>query len=782
VTDPAAEKDQRTAELEHQIDGLRRRVEKLGGDAVRAEYEAMHLTQEVRRSREAFGFLTGFQHSVSRARSIGALYEAALKAIIGELWFKRAAVLERDAAARVFRTATHLGYGSGEEPSELSTEWVDCPGCDRPRLVNGETEPDEWVEALRESVGMPYFVWIPGDGSGTVETILVAGTLTEDGAQAARLTDHDMELLGSVGAILGVGRMNILARQRLERQVRYESLLHGISELLLRDFDKPTRHFDEVIRRVGTAWGLDRVRLLSRRADDGTVVVTHDWRSPVVQVENTSPSYPLDSTQRWRDAMRNGHPIRIDDAETLDPHEAETLESQGIRSLFLLPISVDNAIVAWSSFEQCATRRTWGAEDTQLLEVIAGLVARAISREQEVEERAHLEAEYHHSKKMEAVGQLAGGVAHDFNNLLTTIQGYAQLLMSRLPEEYRNMPGLKEIVMASERAAGLTRQLLTVSRKDKAITGSVNVNTVVNDMMKLLSRTLGDEVEMNLDLASELEPILGDHQQICQVVMNLAINARDAMPKGGKLKVATRQFPVVSAMARRFAIPGVEQCQMIEVTDTGHGMDGDTKERIFEPFFTTKEAGRGTGLGLAIVFGTVRRHGGFIDVASEPGKGTIFSVFLPVRTPVSEKQEVVQTKAAGGSETILVVEDDEGVRSMICEVLEPQGYHVLSAVNGRDAIEKLSTEKERVALVLTDLVMPEMNGYDMWKSITQSGYDIPVIVMSGYPKEKGSEDIFKQSAAFLQKPFGPGEISRVVRTTLDSMIRPQDPRPETPMH
>jgi signal transduction histidine kinase/CheY-like chemotaxis protein len=770
------DRDREVGELERHLAGLRARVEKLGGEVVRADYRVLHLTQEVRRAREAFGFLTGFQNSISRATSLRALHAVALKAIIAELWMKRAVIFERGGPAAgvpALRPVSHLGFGPKAQLPPLLLDASEEGEWSKAQIVNGETESRPWIDRVRESIGVPYFVWIPNVRNGVVHTVLAAGTLTEDGAQEPRLTDHDLDVFVSVGAILWVGRMNLIARGRLRKQVRYEALLHRLSELLLQDFDAPTARMDEVLRRVGVAWSLDRARLLTRRQDDRMSEVSHEWTSRKLAPIGTGTAHPLERVASWQDAMANGETIRIDDVDATPSAECGPLREQGIRSLLLVPITVQRAVVGWASFEQCAFAREWHDDDVRLLEVIAGLVSRAVARAREIDERAQLEAEYHHSKKMEAIGQLAGGIAHDFNNLLTTIQGYAQLLMARLPQEYREMAGLKEIIMASERAAGLTGQLLAFSRRDAASAGPVELNTVISDTMKLLRRMMGDRITVDLELAPDLPAIVGDQQQIAQIVMNLAVNARDAMPNGGELTISTHQFAAVGSLSRRFSIPGVEWCQVIQVTDTGQGMDAETREHIFEPFFTTKGVGQGTGLGLSIVFSAVRRHGGFIDVASEVNAGTTFSVFLPVRSAAEEKteKEPAGTRIQRGHETILVVEDDDSVRAMICEVLESQGYRILTAANGREAINTLDQTPEDVALVMTDVVMPEMDGREMWESLNARGCSIPFVVMSGFPQGKDSGEFMKGAAAYIQKPFGPRDIARVVRLTLDAAAK-----------
>jgi signal transduction histidine kinase/ActR/RegA family two-component response regulator len=769
VADLEHKKEDRVVELERRVAGLRKRVEKLGGESVRSEYKILHLTQEVRRSREAFGFLAGFQNDIGMAGSIGSLYDIALKSIVAELWMKRAIVLERNGLEGTYRPVAALGYHGEERPVELSLPEETSAIWSEPALVNGETDPSEWIENVRTNLSLPFFTWIPNITDNGVETVLVAGSLAEDSAQEPRLTDHDLALLTSVGAILWVGRMNLVARQSLKLQVRYESLLHRISEVLLKDYDSPRSHFDSVITRVGRAWSLDRVRIVERLSSERMTNVTHEWTTGGTESAGVDCSHPVEGVPEWRDCLALGEQIRVDDINLFPKNRVSGLSEQGVRSLLVLPITVHKNVVGWMSFEQCSRVRIWTDEETRILDVIAGLMARAMARETELEERAHLEAEYYHSKKMEAVGQLAGGVAHDFNNLLTTIQGYAQLLTIRLPEEYREQGGLKEIIMASERAAGLTRQLLTFSRKDKAETSALDINETIEEMMELLKRMLGDVIKIRLDLDGEMGLTVGDKHQISQMVMNLAVNAKDAMPEGGEIHITTREFTDIGPLAQRFTVPGVERCHLIEVTDTGTGMSDEIKERIFEPFFTTKEAGKGTGLGLSIVFSVVRRHGGFVELESKLGKGTTFRVFLPVKEP--EQQESAKEtglEMARGNETVLVVEDDESIRSLIIDVLKTSGYDVLSATNGREALEEMKQSGNDISLVMTDVVMPEMNGRELWDAFANAGYNLPVVVMSGYPKGEENGGFLDEAAGYLQKPFGPREVTEAVRRALDS--------------
>lgn len=783
MADLDRKKEDLLGELEHRVAGLRKRVEKLGGESVRSEYKILHLTQEVRRSRKAFGFLTGFQNSTGAAGSIGSLYDIALKAIVAELWMKRAIVLERSGQAGEYRPVAALGYEAGEIPLAISLPEESAPVWTEPQLVNGVTESSEWIDAVRTGLSLPFFTWIPNTGENGAEFVLVAGALAEDSAQEPRLTDYDLELLISVGAILWVGRMNLVARQSLKLQIRYESLLHHISEVLLKDYDSPRAHFANVMERVGKAWSLDRVRVIQRLSTECMTNVTHEWVTAGTESAGIDCPHPIEDVPDWRDCLARGEQIRIDDVSIFPKGNISGLNEQGVRSLLVLPITVHDSVVAWMSFEQCSRLRTWTDEEIRILEVIAGLVARAIARERELEERALLEAEHHQSKKMEAIGQLAGGVAHDFNNLLTTIQGYAQLLMTRLPEEFREQGGLKEIVMASERAAGLTRQLLTFSRKDRTETTALCINETIEEMMKLLRRMLGDNINVTLDLDSEMRETVADRHQISQMVMNLAVNAKDAMPEGGDIIISTREFADIGPLAQRFSIPGIERCHIIEVADTGTGMSDDIRERVFEPFFTTKEAGKGTGLGLSIVFSVVRRHGGFVELDSELGKGTTFRIFLPVKEPEQvETAKETGLNTAVGHETILVVEDDASVRSLIIDVLKASGYDVIAATNGREALAEMERSGDDISLVMTDVVMPEMNGRELWDSFIEAGYDLPVIVMSGFPKGEEDGGFLDDAASYLQKPFGPKDVTEAVRRALDGFDTPHDKGQASPLH
>lgn len=373
------------------------------------------------------------------------------------------------------------------------------------------------------------------------------------------------------------------------------------------------------------------------------------------------------------------------------------------------------------------------------------------------------------AQKMEAVGHLAGGVAHDFNNLLTAIIGYSQLALESLPEDHPVRDKIEEIVKAGERASALTAQLLAFSRQQVLQPRVVDLNTVVTDIEKMLRQLIGEHIDLITLLDPKLGNVKADPGQLGQVILNLAVNARDAMPQGGRLTLETRNVDLDETFTRNHweARPG--SFVMIRVKDTGMGMDADTQTHLFEPFFTTKEPGKGTGLGLSTVYGIVKQSGGHIVVCSEVGKGSTFTVYLPridepaIENSSNQKKGPLTT----GSETVLLVEDEDSVRALGKEILEMNGYKVLEASNGKEAIQMTRQNLGKIHLLVTDMIMPEMNGRVLAQRLWATQPDLKVLYISGYP----DPDIRTQGAlgagvAYLQKPFTPYELARKIREIL----------------
>ena len=399
-----------------------------------------------------------------------------------------------------------------------------------------------------------------------------------------------------------------------------------------------------------------------------------------------------------------------------------------------------------------------------------GHLVRVWGTQRDVTEQRHLEEQFRQSQKMEAVGQLAGGIAHDFNNLLTAILGNTQLLLRDLPPGDAKRGDVEEIRKASERAASLTRQLLAYSRRQMLQPEILDLNVVVVEMDKMLRRLIGEHITLATVLASDLGRVRADPNQIEQVIVNLAVNARDAMEAGGKLTIETANVELDDAFAQAHlgAVPG--SYAMLAVTDTGHGMDATVRAHLFEPFFTTKEVGKGTGLGLATVYGIVKQSGGYISVYSETGRGSSFKVYLPrIETAADHSATPSRGGPARGSETVLVVEDEPAVLSLSCRALEAQGYVVLRATDAETAQRIVERHGGTIHLLLTDVVMPGLSGRELADRLTVKRPGIRVLYMSGYPGDAVVQHgALPSGTAFLQKPFSPDGLARKVRDVLDA--------------
>ena len=374
------------------------------------------------------------------------------------------------------------------------------------------------------------------------------------------------------------------------------------------------------------------------------------------------------------------------------------------------------------------------------------------------------------SQKLEAVGQLAGGVAHDFNNLLTVIRGYSELVLNRLNENDDIRPKVEEIKRAGERASTLTHQLLAFSRKQVLQPALFDLNHLVTDMSKMLRRLIGENIEVTTIIGQEA-PINADPGQIEQVLMNLVVNARDAMPQGGRLTVETARIEFDDAYAGTHLSVQPGSYVMLAVSDTGSGIDAETQKHIFEPFFTTKEQGKGTGLGLSTVYGIVKQSGGNIWLYSEPGQGTVFKVYLPTATEAEAQPAATpdRVELPRGKETILVVEDEPQIRNLALDCLAHYGYDVLSASNGLEALQLIESLQRPVDLVLTDVVMPKLSGRELSERISTVQPSAKVLFMSGYTNDSVvNHGVLDGAKWFIQKPFTLESLVRRVREVLDS--------------
>lgn len=398
-----------------------------------------------------------------------------------------------------------------------------------------------------------------------------------------------------------------------------------------------------------------------------------------------------------------------------------------------------------------------------------GEIISVIELGRDITEHRRLEEQLRHSQKIEGVGQLAGGIAHDFNNILNAVVGFAGLLQMKMDKSDPLSHFVDGIMAAGQRGAALTHQILAFSRKQVLDMKPLNLNEVIKSLEKMLQRLVREDISIVMNLFKKDLVVLADPSQIDQVLINLVTNARDAMLEGGRLGISTEPFVMNKIFIETHGYGSLGEYALLSVSDTGQGMDAETSLRIFEPFFTTKEAGKGTGLGLAVVHGIVKQHNGYIDAYSSVGKGTVFKIYLPlVEHPAEETEEVAEEQIKGGTETILIAEDDASLRKLFETVLENYGYKVIVAFDGEDAVLKFSGSRDLIDLVILDGIMPKKNGKEAYVEIRRLCPDMKAIFISGY-----AEDIFSRKgipdkeAVFIQKPVTPSKLLLKVREVLD---------------
>jgi signal transduction histidine kinase len=413
-----------------------------------------------------------------------------------------------------------------------------------------------------------------------------------------------------------------------------------------------------------------------------------------------------------------------------------------------------------------------GAQDYLMktnLKRLVTAVQRELREAEQRQERERLERQVQQLHKFETIGRLAGGIAHDFNNVIGAIVGWAELCSQETQPGTHLHERIHKIMEQADTAAALTSQLLSFARRQFLQPKRIDLNMLVLQSTSLLRRVIGEHITITVETASDLHVTLADPSQIDQVLVNLCLNARDAMPKGGRLVLETTNIEITEEYCRfaTYAQPG--SYVLLSVSDTGVGMDAETIEQIFEPFFTTKEMGKGTGLGLATVYGIVKQHNGFLNVESEPGKGTIFQIYLPASSGMAEPRETRgDEKPKKGSETILLAEDHDGLRQSAQEMLQALGYRVHLAANGIDAVRLFTTNSDQIDLVVLDVVMPGLSGPDAYSQMASIRPDLKVVFTTGYTSEAASfTSMIDRGAAFLQKPYGQRSIGVKIRDVLD---------------
>ena len=507
--------------------------------------------------------------------------------------------------------------------------------------------------------------------------------------------------------------------------------------------------------------------------EDESMMTIYSWSRETMkecQIRDKPVEYPIVKAGIWGDAIRERRTLIINDYQAGHPGKKGLPEGHvPLTRILVVPIFSHDRIVAVAALANKSSDYT--EEDARQIDAFATSVQVILDRRQAEEEQEKIHAQLLQAQKMESIGTLAGGIAHDFNNLLTVIQGYTELAMMKLDETdplYRN---LRHIRHASTRAANLTRQLLLFSRKQPMDLTPLNINRTVENLLKMLNRLIGEDVAINTDLEPDLWTVRADAGNIEQVITNLAVNARDAMPEGGKLTIKTENVTLDEEDCRTIpeARPGKFVCLSVE--DTGVGMDKAILARIFEPFFTTKEPEVGTGLGLSVVYGIVKQHEGWINVYSEPGQGSTFKVYLPavsVKLEDEPKGTISLQGLQGNGERILLVEDEGGVREFVTGMLGENGYVVFEAANAKEALDIFEREEGKFHLVFCDVVLPDKSGLELVDQLLSREPELRVLLSSGYTDQRLQWSVIRERGfRFIQKPYALTDLFRAIREAIE---------------
>jgi len=502
-----------------------------------------------------------------------------------------------------------------------------------------------------------------------------------------------------------------------------------------------------------------------------TVMTFYRWSTQAMAecaVSSQPIEYLTSTAGLWSECLLQRKAVRCNDYQE-PPHVKKALPEGyvPIHRFMAVPVFDEDRIVALAT----VANKTWDYDesDENTVSILIQKMWEILSRQQREEERILLEEQCRQAQKMEAIGQLAGGIAHDFNNILQAITGYSTMLLEILAEGDEAHEYAEEISRGAERAAALTRQLLTFSRRQVVEMEDLEINDVVHGMSKMILRLIGESIEMKIVTGAPCS-IRADRAQIEQVLLNLCLNARDAMPEGGTLAIKTENVMISKESwgAHRWASPG--HYALISITDNGCGMHTDTLEHIYEPFFTTKDVGKGTGLGLATAYGIVRQHKGMIQADSKLGLGTTFSIYLPAVDEATLKKDATAiAHAKGGAETILVAEDEEPLRKLVAHVLKRAGYTVLLAENGEEALELVEKHAGSIDLCLLDMVMPKMGGKAVYDTLKEQYPGLQFLFTSGYNTAAIDKDfVLQKGIELIQKPCAPNALLTKIRQILDA--------------
>ena len=688
------------------------------------------------------------EQEVSRLRLLGEIFASAIKRKHSEL-----ALRESEARFRAFaENAMELVAEFDREGAYryASPSYRDLLGHDPEALIgrDGHTlvHPDDRPGSRQKFAA----AFGEADGSHSMHRLRHADgswRWFENTGRAYRTADGSQRFVS-------IGRDVTENREMVEAMARQLAIEKQIAALSRRFLALETSALDdavaEAVQEAGELARADRAYLYSIGADgDHPFQRQYEWLA-----EGVAP-FPGER-RTWSVArLLAGETLHFASADELPAEAVEERESllrRGVKSVLAIPIHTRGRFSGVIGFETHHAEHRWSEHDETLLRLVGEILASALERRRTETVLRESESRLEQSRKLEAVGRLAGGIAHDFNNLLTVILGFSRPLLRELDEGDPVREDVTEIHAAAERAAALTRQLLTFSRRQSVEETVVDLNAVLEDLSPLLARLLGEDIEIGLELDPALRAVKGDPHQFEQVVLNLAANARDAMPDGGHLALCTSNHVLDEVEARRLGLSQGGPYVLLAVRDTGEGIEEEARAQMFEPFFTTKEPGRGTGLGLAIVFSVVERSGGAIEAKGEPGKGALFEIWLPAAASAAQRDEAGSAPpSVGGHETVLLVEDESAVRRLTRGILERAGYEVLDAPDGVAALELAEAFEGRIDVLLSDVVMPRLGGYELAERLTRLRPELRTLLISGYPGEQGHSGGARPPV--LAKPF-----------------------------
>ncbi|MFH0957502.1 MAG: ATP-binding protein [Pseudomonadota bacterium] len=586
-------------------------------------------------------------------------------------------------------------------------------------------------------------------------------------------SNDDRHIIQIIASAIGVEEDREMALKQLQRRQAFE---HELQEVSGRFINVATADTDaaiqDALRRIGSFCKVDRCYVFLFNHHQQTMSNTHEWCADGIQAEKANlqdiPFAGLPAFMKALKALEMVHIPHVSELTDAWKNERNHLEPQGILSLLVAPLEQSERLIGFVGFDSVTKLYDWEEWQFTMLRIFADRLTGALERKRGEEEREKLEIQLFQAQKLESIGTLAGGIAHDFNNLLQVIQGFAELLLMKKQETDSDRNALMSILHAAQSGADLVLRILAFSRKTNINPEPINLNNQIEQASKLLSRTIPKTIDVELRLEEMLELVSADAIQIEQVLMNLALNAVDAMPEGGKLTIETKNVILNDSMNEVHLDCNPISSVQLSISDTGQGMDAEILKHMFEPFFTTKGVGRGTGLGLSVVYGIVKQHGGDITCESELGKGTTFKIYLPVAQPKSQPKDPREDlDLSGGTETILLVDDEDEVRKYGRTILEKSGYKVLTATNGREALNTYKQEMNRISLVILDLIMPELDGRECIGELLKINPDLRILVQSGVASGSAAVKSLDLGArGFVRKPYRVREFLQAVREIL----------------